>query len=135
MPIIELDTLVDADLNTCFEISRSIDAHTQSMSKSREKAVAGRTTGLIGLHQTVTWKAKHFGIWWTRTSRITQMDAPDSFTDEIVRGPFARMRHQHLFVRQGNPTLMTDRFDYASPAGLLGKVADWLLSRGVCANC
>jgi ligand-binding SRPBCC domain-containing protein len=126
MAVIKLDTLISADLQTCFDASRSIDAHAQSMAGSQEKPVAGRTSGLIGLHETVTWRAKHFGIWWQLTSRITQMDPPNSFTDQIVKGPFARMHHKHSFVPQGKHTLMIDEFNYASPLGKLGKFADWL---------
>lgn len=126
MPIIQLRTFINADQQTCFDTSRSIDVHANSMANSREKAIAGRTTGLIQLHETVTWRAKHFGIWWTLTSRITQMDVPHSFTDEIVRGPFARMHHKHILQQENQGTLMIDEFNYASPLGILGKIADVL---------
>lgn len=126
MPTIQLRTFINADQQTCFDTSRSIDVHANSMANSNERAIAGRTTGLIRLHETVTWRARHFGVWWTLTSRITQMDAPNSFTDEIVRGPFARMHHKHIFIAEGKGTLMVDEFNYASPLGILGKIADWL---------
>ena len=41
------------------------------MASSQERAVAGRMTGAIELGETVTWRARHFGYWWTLTSRIT----------------------------------------------------------------
>ena len=84
MPFIKLKTLINADAPTCFDTSRSIDAHTESMADSQEQAVAGRLNGLIGLNEYVTWRAKHFGLWWHLTSRITQMDAPNSFIDEML---------------------------------------------------
>lgn len=126
MPLICLETLVDANLCVCFDASRSIDVHTQSMSGSREKAIAGRTAGLINLYETVTWKARHLGVWWRLTSRITQMDTPNSFTDEMVQGPFQKMKHQHLFLPQGDRTLTIDEFYYESPLGVFGKLADTL---------
>lgn len=126
MPKIILQTLIKADQATCFDASRSIDVHVSSMVKSKEKAIGGTTTGLIGLHETVTWKAKHLGIWWTLTTRITQMDEPNSFTDEIVSGPFATMHHKHIFIAVGKQTCMIDEFTFSSPLGLLGKFATWL---------
>ncbi|MFZ4896543.1 SRPBCC family protein [Plantibacter sp. Mn2098] len=80
-----------------FELSRSIDAHLGSMADSGERAVGGVTTGLIGDGEQVTWRARHFGIVWTMTSRITAFDAPHTFTDEQVRGPFSAFRHVHTF--------------------------------------
>lgn len=126
MPRLRLETLILASESDCFDTSRSIDIHTQSMARSGEKAVAGRTSGLIGLHETVTWKARHLGIWWHLTSKITQMDPPHSFTDEMIRGPFRKMRHKHLFIPQGDKTLMVDEFEYESPLGMLGRFADGL---------
>lgn len=126
MPFIKLKTLINADTPTCFDTSRSIDAHVESMADSHEQAVAGRLNGLIGLNEYVTWRAKHFGLWWHLTSRITQMDAPNSFIDEMTSGPFARMHHKHLFILQGKQTLMIDEFNYASPFGIVGRLADWL---------
>ena len=58
------------------------------------------------------------------TVKISEMDFPDSFTDEMIKGPFKRMKHVHQFVSQGAGTLMIDQFDYASPFGLLGKLID-----------
>jgi len=40
-----------------FDRARSIDAHKDSMARSREQAVAGVTTGLISLGEEVTWRA------------------------------------------------------------------------------
>ncbi|MBL7736458.1 MAG: SRPBCC family protein [Chitinophagaceae bacterium] len=126
MPLIQLETLINARLSDCFDASRNIDIHTQSMAHSGEKAVAGRTSGLISLNETVTWRARHLGIWWHLTSQITQMDPPYSFTDEMIRGPFKKMKHKHLFIAQRANILMIDEFEYESPLGVLGKLADLL---------
>ena len=71
-----------------FALSRSIDAHTESMAGSRETAVAGVTSGLIDLGQEVSWRAWHFGVPLRMSSRITAMDVPTRFVDEQVKGPF-----------------------------------------------
>jgi len=107
-----------------FDLARSIDAHTGSMAKSRERAIAGTVTGLIGLGQDVTWRAWHFGVPLRMTSRVTAMEAPSSFTDEQVRGPFAHFRHVHLFRRDGDGTIMTDQIEFSAPFGPLGLLVE-----------
>ncbi|MFC9332803.1 cyclase [Arthrobacter sp. NPDC057009] len=109
-----------------FDLSRSIDAHRDSMARSREKAVAGVTSGLISLGEEVTWRAWHFGLPISMTSRITEMQAPHYFVDEQVRGPFLRFRHVHEFSEEPAGTVMVDRIHFAAPFGILGRVAEKL---------
>lgn len=110
-----------------FDLARSIDAHTDSMARSREEAVAGVRTGLISLGEEVTWRAWHFGVPIRMTSRITQMEAPDFFVDEQVKGPFRRFRHVHEFGEDSEGTTMVDRVEFAAPFGLLGRVVEKLV--------
>ncbi|WP_395403869.1 cyclase [Arthrobacter sp. UC242_113] len=110
-----------------FDLSRSIDAHKDSMARSREEAVGGVTSGLITLGQEVTWRAWHFGLPIRMTSRITEMRAPHYFVDEQVRGPFLRFRHVHEFSAAPAGTVMVDRIDFAAPFGLLGRAAEKLV--------
>lgn len=71
MARIELTTRIAAPRELCFDLARSVELHTRSTGRSREAAVRGRTTGLLALGDEVTWRAKHFGVWQTLTSRIT----------------------------------------------------------------
>ncbi|PNH81536.1 SRPBCC family protein [Arthrobacter sp. AFG20] len=109
-----------------FNLSRSIDAHKDSMARSREEAVGGVTSGLIALGQEVTWRAWHFGLPIRMTSRIAEMQAPHYFVDEQVRGPFLRFRHVHEFSEVPGGTVMVDRIDFAALFGLLGRAAEKL---------
>lgn len=110
-----------------FDLSRSIEAHQESMAHSREKAVAGVTSGLISLGEEVTWRARHFGVPLRMTSRITAMEAPHYFVDEQVRGPFQSFRHVHEFSADGGETVMVDRIEFAAPFGPLGRVVERLV--------
>lgn len=110
-----------------FDLSRSIDAHKDSMAQSREQAVAGVTSGLISLGEEVTWRAWHFGLPLRMTSRITQMDAPDSFTDEQVKGPFRMFRHVHEFSQDSDGTMMIDRVEFEAPFGPVGRIVEKLI--------
>jgi ligand-binding SRPBCC domain-containing protein len=124
MPVIELKTLIHAAPVVCFDRSLDINLHMQSMKATNEKVVGGRTGGLIKLDETVTWKAIHFGFYFIMTVQITELISPLYFTDEMIKGPFKYLRHRHLFEKAPEGTLMTDLFDFQSPLGILGRIAD-----------
>ncbi|MDN3580154.1 SRPBCC family protein [Mucilaginibacter flavus] len=126
MPIIELATHINAPIAKCFDLARSIDMHVDSMQQSGETAVGGRVSGLILLGESVTWRAKHFGVWQTLTSKVTEMEYPNYFTDEMVKGAFKAFRHEHYFYAIGNQTLMKDVFMFDAPLGFLGILANFL---------
>ncbi|MFO0756580.1 MAG: SRPBCC family protein [Byssovorax sp.] len=126
MPLIVLETKIAAPIERCFDLARSVEAHVGSTSKTKERAVAGVTSGLMGLGDEVTWEAVHLGVRQRLSSRITRMNRPRSFTDEMVRGAFRSFVHDHEFRVDGGATVMIDRFDYTSPLGWLGRLADWL---------
>src|SRR5579872_4582748 len=127
MPRIELTTIINAPVEKAFDLARSIDVHTESTKQTGEKAIAGRTSGLIELGESVTWLAKHFGIWQTLTSKITEFDRPNFFVDEMVKGAFKSFRHEHHFSRADDGTLMKDIFVFESPFGILGRIFNWLI--------
>jgi len=54
MVTIYLETLIKADIHKVFDLARDIDLHQKSTSKTNEKAIAGRTSGLIEENETVT---------------------------------------------------------------------------------
>jgi ligand-binding SRPBCC domain-containing protein len=124
MAVIHLETLINASPEICFDLSRSIDLHQVSMAKSDEKSISGKVSGLINLNESVTWRARHFGLKWNMTVKITVMERPTSFKDEMVEGPFAHMQHIHLFLSDGSQTVMRDMFSYDVPFGILGKLVD-----------
>jgi len=126
MPIIYLETFIAAPIEKCFDLARSIDLHMESTKHTGETAIAGKTSGLIELNETVTWRAKHLGIWQTLTSKVTEMERPKYFADEMVQGAFNAFHHEHRFESVADRTKMIDIFDYTSPLGLLGKLADRL---------
>lgn len=126
MPIIQLETLINAPIRRCFDLSRSIDLHQISMEHTNEKAIAGRTSGLIELGEEVTWQAKHFGLTQKLSVQITAFKAPYFFVDEMQKGAFKSFRHEHRFKEVPSGTLMTDTFNFEAPLGSLGHFANWL---------
>lgn len=126
MPLITLSTEIAAPVETVFDLSRSIELHRKSLAHTREEAIAGKTSGLIGLHETVTWRARHFGVWFTLTSRITVCEPHTLFADEMLKGPFKEMQHTHLFSFSNGITTLRDTFFYRAPLGPIGLLADVL---------
>jgi ligand-binding SRPBCC domain-containing protein len=124
MPVLRIVTEIAAPVEACFDLSRSIDLHLESMITSDERAVAGVTSGLIGAGQEVTWEARHLGRMWRMTSRITEFEPPRRFVDQMVRGPFAAFRHEHRFDATGTGTRMTDVVEFKMGWGPVGPVAD-----------
>jgi len=127
MAKIELKTEIRAPLEICFDLARSIDLHMEGTEQTGEKAVAGVTSGLIGMGEEVTWRAKHFGVWQNLTSKITAFDRPVHFRDTMQKGAFKRFDHDHYFEHASGITVMTDVFDFESPLGVLGLIADNLV--------
>ncbi|MBC7346327.1 MAG: SRPBCC family protein [Clostridia bacterium] len=127
MPRIELTTEIPASPERCFELSLSVDAHRSSMSSSGERAIAGVTSGVMRHGDSVTWRARHFGIPITMTSVISQYDAPHRFVDEQRSGPFRRWWHEHRFEPTAGGTLMTDVVEFESPAGPIGRLGNVLV--------
>lgn len=124
MPTIELETQIKSDIQTCFDLSRSIDLHKISTAQTNEKAIDGRINGLINLDEFVTWQATHFGVTQKLTSKITAFNKPFYFRDEQLRGAFKFIIHDHYFSVQGDKVIVKDIFKFQSPFGYMGKLFD-----------
>jgi len=132
MVTLEEVTVIEAPVERCFDLARSVETHLAGNVHCGETAVAmaGVTSALIGLGQRVTWRAKHFGVWQTLTSEITALERPDYFQDTMIRGPFRFMRHDHYFrALAAERTEMRDVFCFAAPLLILGRVAGAVLLR------
>jgi ligand-binding SRPBCC domain-containing protein len=125
MTTIFLTTKIKAPIKTVFDLSRNIDVHQNSASKTHEKAIAGVTSGLINFNETVTWRGKHFGLYLTHKSRMTAMNFFDYFVDEMEEGCFKTFKHEHFFEEQNNVTIMTDKLCYETPFWIFGKWFDY----------
>lgn len=127
MTEILLTTTIQAPIQTCFDLARSIDVHLQSTGRTQEKVVAGRQNGLCELNDEITWEAVHFGIRQRLSSRITRMEKPVFFEDTMLEGAFKSLRHEHYFEEKNGSTEMRDVFRYEVPYGIFGKFFNWLI--------
>ncbi len=132
---LEETTIIKAPIQRCFDLSRSVEVHLLSNIHSGEQALAtgGVTSGLVGLSEQVTWRAKHFGVWHTLTSKTTALQSPSYFQVTMIRGIFRFMQADHFFqVLPSGETEMKDIFSIAAPLPLLGLVAEALFCAAIC---
>src|ERR1700736_392423 len=134
-------TVIEAPMERCFDLARSVEVHVLGNVHWGEEAVAldsvsadgvtgSVSAGLIGLGERVTWRARHFGVRQRLTSEITAMDAPRYFQDTMLSGAFRFMQHDHFFrVLEDGRTEMRDVFCFSAPIPLLGWVAERLVLR------
>jgi ligand-binding SRPBCC domain-containing protein len=114
MSRIELQTLIDAPAERCFDLSLSVELHLHSTADTRERVVAGRSSGVFELGDHVTWEARHLGLRHRLSMTISAYDRPHMFRDELVSGPFRRLVHDHFFEPSEQGTLMRDVFEFTS---------------------
>lgn len=126
MPHIHLTLFIAAPVDRVFNLSRSINLHQISTIDTNEKAIGGVLNGLININETVTWQAKHLFKTRQFTSKITAMQSPDFFIDEMIKGDFKSFHHQHHFKAVENGSIMIDVVNFESPYGVIGKIANSL---------
>lgn len=125
MSLIQVSTQIRAPRERVFDLARSVDAHVASTTRTGERVVDGRLTGLLELGEIVTWEARHFGIRQRLTAKVTRFDRPSCFEDEMLAGAFKSLRHRHSFHEIGaNRTEMIDLLDFRAPLGVVGRAAE-----------
>jgi hypothetical protein len=125
-------TLIDAPIDRVFDLSRSVEVHLLANVHENEQALAvgGLTTGLVGLGEQVTWRAKHFGLWHNLTSKATVVEPPTYLQVTMVKGVFRSMQADHLFRSlPSGATELRDTFVIAAPLPILGPIAEALFLR------
>lgn len=126
MPIIEHHQFIKAPIEICFDLARNVEIHNRTTSNTKERAIGGVTSGYLEEGDTVTWEAIHFGIKQRLTAKIIKMDRPHFFVDIMLDGAFHSFIHTHQFIKDKDGTIMIDTFQYKSPLGPIGQIADKL---------
>jgi ligand-binding SRPBCC domain-containing protein len=126
---IRLETWIDAPVERCFLLSLSVDLHTVSAHSSRERAIAGVTTGLINKGETVTFQGRHFGFNLNHTIRIEILRPYSHFRDVMISGRFKHFEHDHHFAAMNDGTRMRDEIRFSAPWGTLGRLATRMFLR------
>lgn len=119
---------IEAPIEQCFDAARDIGLHTQTVwPHTREQAIAGTTSGMIGAGEFVTFQATHFLVKQKLTSQITQYNRPYLFVDEMVKGAFKSLKHEHIYEDFHGKTIMKDRLTFEAPFGFVGWMAERII--------
>ncbi len=127
MKELQLSITIQAPIERCFDLARSMDFHTWSMKATGEKIVSGRPSGLIELGEFVEFEAAHLGLVRRLRAKITKFNRPRSFMDEQDKGPFRTFRHEHRFsTNPDNPsiTLVEDHLYIVVGWSVFGLIAE-----------
>lgn len=127
MVVIELEYEINQKIDICFDLSRSIDVHLASTDGTGERAVGGVTSGLICMGETVTWSAVHFGIRQKLTSKITEFNKPNKFSDTMLKDAFKYFHHDHYFEEVNGVTIIKDKIQIEAPFGFIGRLVERLI--------
>ena len=128
VPHFLLTTEIDAEPAEVFELALSVDAHTASMGRSGERAVAGVTSGRLQLGDTVTWKARHFGFPFRMTSVISSWDPRAVLRRRADARPVRGLAARPSLEPAGEGrTRMVAVVVFSSPLGALGGLVDALV--------
>ncbi len=130
MIVLRNEAVIDAPIERCFDLARSVDAHEASATLIHGKAVGGKRDGLATTGDETTWAARFFGLPFRLTTRIEDFDRPHRFTDVMCKGLFQHFGHVYTFQTRGpNQTLLVDEFSFESPFGPLGLLLDRIVLR------
>ena len=106
---IETCVAIQAAIATVFDAERNVSFHTSTQSHRGERAVDGVTSGLLKLDDQVEWEALHFGIRQRLRVRISEMNRPIYFKDEMTKGIFKSFSHEHHFSEIDPTTTLKKR--------------------------
>jgi ligand-binding SRPBCC domain-containing protein len=122
-----IETFIAAPIDRVFDLALDVDAHAKSAAFSGERLVPpGRLSGALEAGDLVCFEGRHFGMRQRFCARITLVDRPNSFSDEMVEGIFSWLKHDHEFFDRDGGTLMRDTLAWKAPLGVLGRIADAL---------
>ncbi|WP_311547857.1 SRPBCC family protein [Paenibacillus baekrokdamisoli] len=124
--MLQTEIEIKVPLECCFDLARNIDIHMQTVWKfTKERAIAGRTTGMIEDGEHVTFEATHFLIRQQLRSKIVEFHRPFIFVDQMVSGAFKTLRHSHTFTAVNHSTtLMKDELIFEAPYGFVGRFVE-----------
>jgi ligand-binding SRPBCC domain-containing protein len=124
--MVVVETRIGVPVERCFDLARDVAVHCLTAAHTGERAVAGKTSGLLELEDEITFEGVHFGIRQKLTARVVAFERPSRFVDEMLRGAFRSLRHVHEFAPDNSGTLMKDTLVWSAPFGVLGWLADKL---------
>ena len=128
MAAFEVRTAIASPPAVCFDLARDVGFHVESLAHTGERVVDRPAHDLLRLGDEVEFSGRHLGVRQRLRARVTALDRPASFRDEMVRGAFRSFVHDHVFEPTPRGTVMIDRVRFVAPFGAVGRmVGRWVL--------
>lgn len=127
MPTLIIETEINAPPEICFDLIREATRKTNSVVESEKQ----KSHDEILLNEIVNFQSKSFGFTQKLTVKVTELERPFRFTDEMIKGSFKSFKHVHEFIPRTGGTLLKDTFLWTSPLGIFGRIADELLIKNL----
>ncbi|MFC6757829.1 MULTISPECIES: SRPBCC family protein [Haloarcula] len=112
------ETRIEAPRERVFDLARHVEAHVATMPEERAEGA----TGLLERGDRVTFRQRQFGVPFSLTAEVTEMDRPRRFEDEQLSGVFGSLVHTHTFEHVEGETVMTDDVRFTMPLAPLGRL-------------
>ncbi len=77
--------------------------------------------------QVIDYRIRLSGIPFNWKTLVTDWEPPFRFVDQQIKGPYIMWRHEHIFIAEGQNTLMTDNVHWASPGGIFEPLINALI--------
>ena len=126
MASIHLTTFVKAPVERVFDLCRNTTIYKKALEGRSESLTASASGILVNAGDTITLSAKHLGKTRVITARVLEMNIPEKFVEEQVKGDMKSFRHEHHFKPVENGTLVIDLVEMEEPrdaiGGMLGKL-------------
>ncbi len=124
MPSLSIDVEIDAPIERCFDLIRSVDVHLDTGRVIQATVIDGRKTGLSELGDSTTWTANFFGARFKMTTVIKSMDYPKYCSDEMVKSLFNSFTHSYTLKEKDGKTVVKDEISFRSPLYPFGYIID-----------
>ena len=126
MDSIHLTTFIKAPVERVFDLCRNTTVYKKALEGRNESLSASAVGILVNAGDTITLSAKHLGKTRVTTARVLEMNIPEKFVEEQVKGDLKSFRHEHHFKSVENGTLVIDLIEMEEPrdavGGVLGKL-------------
>ncbi len=112
MPKLQFTTLIHAPVQRVFDLARCVSLHKRHFEKHAIVPVQGKSSGLLGLRDHVTWKGKFGRKIKFLSIDVTEMKVPEYFKMEFRKDFFEQFQHEVYLTGINNGTILMDRIEY-----------------------
>ena len=126
MPLFERSIEIDAPIQSVYDFHLDTRNAARIASAGQEfVSITGEFPLVLGGEVVLQVKMKPLPGVQTWRVRVTELAEPILVVDEMLKGPFAKFRHEHRFApTESGGTLLTDHIEWELPGGFAAKAIE-----------